>query len=168
MLEHERRLVEAAIAFVDTEPNDVAFPKAYETLVCVRGEYQIVAEARLGDPLKNDAGAFSANSRPTSIAAAFTIPNRGMLRGKMLDLFANDVMADEPGWTDFELVHFLPRTKDGELRDPRTVASCRRDLVRYGWIEESGETRLNDTRPCIVHVMTELGRQKYEELYANG
>jgi hypothetical protein len=170
MHEHERRLIDAAIHFVDTAPNADGFPKAYETLVAERGMYQVVAEARLGDPLKNDAGAFGANSRPTSIRAAFTIPDRGSLRGKMLRLFAEtdgrvapwrDQDGRVAGWTDFEFARHFER-------DPRTVGSCRRDLVITGWVEEEGSVRLNATRPCMVWVLTPLGRQKCEELYRDG
>jgi hypothetical protein len=170
MHEHERKLIDAAVHFVDIGPGGDLFYEAYVELVQARKDYQIVAEARLGDPLKNDAGAFGANSRPTSIRAAFTIPDRGSLRGKMLKLFFEPVQVnwffEQRTWTDFELAaHFE--------RDVRTIGSCRLDLLRTGWIQQTTEVRFKPTdhdekRPCIVWEMTELGRQKYEELYANG
>lgn len=164
MADHQR-LITAALALhhVDVIDDPLGFKAAWEAFSRECADYETVVAA-LPDVTRNDPGAFSRDAKPSSIRAAFSVPDRGSLRGRMLKLFA-ETDGKVTGWTDFELA-------DSFARDPRTIGSCRRDLVLTGWVEEHGSVRcrpedVDQKRPCLVHVLTDAGRRRYEELYAD-
>lgn len=163
MLDHERALIEATTRFcltpVDGE-DQAAFPRAYEALLMEHERYLAAVAVEV---TVNDAGAWRHDAPETSRRAAITIPDRGSLRGQMLGLFCNLSYA---GWTDFELTdHFA--------RDPRTIGSCRRDLVKAGLIQELGDYRYKESdveqkRPCTIWVITDHGLAVWRKLNDGG
>lgn len=133
--------------------------EAWLELSAALDEYEREISVIAAKIVVNDQGARTRDASEGSIRAAITIPDRGSLRGQMLGLFAN---LNYAGWTDFELTdHFA--------RDPRTIGSCRRDLVKAGLIEEHGDTRCKDSdvgckRPCQVWVITDHGLAVWKKL----
>jgi len=105
----------------------------------------------LSDPDRNAVGAAHREAGDTERGAAVAImPRTGTWRRRVLD-----AIALSEGLTDWEI-----HNRVGGLL--YTVAPRRNELLRDGWIRDSGERRrTNSTNRAIVWVLTDQGRAEW-------
>lgn len=114
------------------------------------------AEEPLPDPGADALGRFHAEPHPTEVAGAVAaIPNTGSQRRLILDAIA---AAGEDGLTHDELAEV-------EGVSDRAHRTRRKELEDDGWVEDSGRTRLTETRTdAVVWVLTKRGLSQYESV----
>lgn len=127
---------------------------ARNEVVAAANRLRTAIEPSLFDPLSDPTADLPGRShgRATELAAAYAItPKSGTTRAAVLAAIAS---ASRDGRTDQEL--------EDQLHMHRPTPGNRRgELVRGGWVRDSGERRLTHAgNPAVVWVLTEEGQAR--------
>jgi len=144
--------VAAELCHLDPQADPEAFHRIWGHLCMWVRAYEALP---LDDPML-DSERMPSDPTDTQL---FARPKKGRLRWAILELLWS---CPADGFSDQDLEQWSQRPH-------QTVSSARNDLVRTGWLYDSGKRMTNiRNREMILWKMTDRGRQEFERLRGDG